>query len=269
MLLTSGWTVGRLFRIPVRVHWSMPLLLVWILPEAGWVAFPLLALFMLYVLAHELGHAVVAQDAGHAVDQIMLSPVGGVALIRANEMPANDEIRVAVAGPLVSLVLALAGGLVTLACALAGQDHAARLAGWFLLAPNAGLCLFNLLPAFPMDGGRVLRALLTARRGRLDATRVAASVGRGLALACGVAALAAFGSLRLALVAAVVWLLAGAEWRAEVWRARAASMGGLADDASEWIVSPPPYARPRAAGLWSATVESARVLARRLLPVTL
>jgi Zn-dependent protease len=267
----GGWTLGVTQGIPVRLHWSLLLLLPLLLPDLGWFTLPLLAVFMTAVLLHELGHSVVAQACGLRVEQILLTPLGGVALIRAADLSPADEMRIAVAGPLVSLALALAGGAAVLVFHLLAWPDAAWYTQVLLVAPNASLFLFNLLPAFPMDGGRMLRAALTPGRGRLEATRLASSLGRGLALAFGAVALLFWHDLRLAVLAAFIYLLAGAEWRT-VRRRHAIQTFPFppgptawgAADPEEWVVSPPPYARPQSRTLWREVGAAAQILAWRL-----
>lgn len=271
MFLMGGWTLGVAHGIPVRLHWSMPLLALILFPDLGWLVLPLLGVLMAAVFLHELGHAVVAQDLGFRVDQILLTPLGGVALIRAQEFNPADEMRIAVAGPLVSLVLALVGIAAGWTFEAFRWHDAADYAWMGLAVPNASLFLFNLLPAFPMDGGRMLRAVLTPRKGRMEATRLAAGLGRGLALVFGAAALLVLHNLRLTALAVFIHVLAGAEWRALQRRRALAGLfpgadpspGDLSGD--DWVVSPPPYAIPAQRGLWMEIGEAARVLRDRLV----
>lgn len=183
--------LGKLFGIPLQVHWSFLLLLALVVVAewpagAGaivgglvWVA----ALFAC-VVAHELAHSLLARRRGGTVLGILLLPIGGMS--RMDHLPSSpgDEAAIAAAGPALSLLL---GGLFLTAGALLGStvwpptlvagSWWARL-GWL----NLLLGVFNLLPALPMDGGRVLRAALARRLPRLAATRIAASVARVLAL---------------------------------------------------------------------------------------
>ena len=191
--------LGRLFGIDVFVHFTFLLLLgflglvTWrntqrIDAALGGVAF-LLALFGC-VLLHELGHALMARRYGIATRDITLLPIGGVA--RLEKMPEKpiQEFWVALAGPAVNVVitsllflgLAATGGLAgPSALSVTGGSIAQR-----LMMVNIFLVVFNLLPAFPMDGGRVLRAVLASALGRRRATVIAANIGQAMAILFGV-----------------------------------------------------------------------------------
>lgn len=222
--MKSSWKIGDVAGIAVRIHATFPLLLLWVgvvryLARREWidavtgVAF-LSALFV-FVTLHELGHALMAKRFGVRTRDITLFPIGGVA--RLEKMPTRPlhELLIAIAGPAVNAALALAffsllafGGIPTqLETQLLEKNILARLA-WV----NVGLAVFNLLPAFPMDGGRVLRAGLAMRIGYLRATNIAAAVGQGFAVVLGLVGL--MGNPFLAVIAVFVWLGAGAEARA-------------------------------------------------------
>lgn len=140
----------------------------------------LLPAFLL-VLLHELAHGLAAKALGLRVESIELAPFGGVARIHGLETHAGREIAVALAGPLFNALLLLGGS----ACAYFGMGDTAWLSRFILL--NLCLCLFNLLPALPLDGGRVLRAALTGLLGFGRATKLCAWLGIALGAAlCGV-----------------------------------------------------------------------------------
>ena len=134
------------------------------------------------ILAHELGHSVVARARGVPIAGIDLHLFGGVAKMAAPPRSPSDEIAIALAGPAVSLLIG--GAAIALNAALP-QSLLVWLGG-----ANLMLGLFNLLPALPLDGGRVLRAMLAKRRGLFGGTRVAVTVSRVIAVLLGVAALA-------------------------------------------------------------------------------
>ena len=182
--------VARVTGIDIRVHASFLILVAlfaWAAPEPGaagvaWSLLWLVALFASVVL-HELAHCVVARRHGGEVHEILLFPLGGVSKLERLPETARDEFAVAIAGPLTSLGLgvvalgvgaALGGALIPVD--LLGGSWFVRL-GWL----NLILGVFNLLPAFPLDGGRVLRALLERRHDLLTATRIATRVGHVLA----------------------------------------------------------------------------------------
>ena len=134
------------------------------------------------VLAHELGHALVAQRNGVEVEGITLWLLGGVARLKSEAQDARAAFAIAAAGPAVSIALAVAGVLAAwVAASVGAADLVVALFGYLGIV-NAGLALFNLIPALPLDGGRILQAYLWNRDGdRLDATIRAAGLGKGLA----------------------------------------------------------------------------------------
>ncbi|NEM96499.1 site-2 protease family protein [Pontibacter burrus] len=189
-------TLGRVAGIKILVHWTFVLLL-------GWVAFSeaqrgsdlntillaigfVLAVFFCVVL-HELGHSLTAKRYGIKTRMITLLPIGGVASLE--QMPENpkQELLIALAGPAVNVVIALLLWLVLPGLSsVPNEDFFMRITAanffYMLLFVNIVLVLFNAIPAFPMDGGRVLRALLAFKLGRVRATQIAANLGQLLAI---------------------------------------------------------------------------------------
>jgi Zn-dependent protease/CBS domain-containing protein len=226
--MRSSFRLLRVAGIDIKVHFTFPLILLlgafqWSnhgVPGAAFGALLMLALFLCVVL-HELGHSLVAQRFGIHVREIVLLPIGGVAMLGKMPRKPIQELLIAIAGPLVNVVIA--GGLIAWLGAsgqlsLDGRElielskagpSTETLLQW-LLAANVSLVVFNLLPAFPMDGGRILRAFLAMFLGFSRATRIAAGVGQMLALALGLFAIFN-GQPLLALVAAFVFLGAGQE----------------------------------------------------------
>jgi Zn-dependent protease len=180
--------VGRPFGIPFYIHatfWLLPLWVVLVSADTSPVQLGLnlcvLAAGFGCVLLHELGHALTARYYGIRTRDITLYPIGGVArLERAAEKPIQ-ELWITVAGPAVNFVIAVLLLVVLLGLALLDPGLiSGSLPGLFLLhllVVNVIMVVFNLLPAFPMDGGRVLRALLSMGLGNLRATRIAVTVG--------------------------------------------------------------------------------------------
>jgi Zn-dependent protease/CBS domain-containing protein len=218
-----GWSI-KLFDVggtAVRIHMTFFLLLAWIgaihwarggVPEAVDGIIFILLLFVSVVL-HEFGHVIAARRYGINTPEITLLPIGGVAsLERMPEKPAQ-EIVVALAGPLVTLLIVLVLMFVLGArfdlTQMAQLEQAQSTMTGRIAAANGALLLFNLIPAFPMDGGRVLRALLAMPMGYTRATRIAALIGQGLALLFGFVGL--FGNPLLILVAAFIFLAASGE----------------------------------------------------------
>jgi Zn-dependent protease len=200
--MTASIRFGRIAGIPVGASWSallIALLFAWslggellpaqvpgLVPAAYWLAGAAGAgLFLASLLAHEIGHALVARRAGLRVRGITLWLLGGVAQLEDEPASPRDELRVAIVGPAISL--ALAGGFGVAAAALSVVGAPALLvvvAAWLALG-NVALGVFNLLPAAPLDGGRVLRGLLWRRHGNrvraaVTATRAGVWVGTGL-----------------------------------------------------------------------------------------
>ncbi|UIJ71975.1 site-2 protease family protein [Aurantimonas sp. HBX-1] len=215
-------TIGRLFGSEIRVHVTFLLLLLWIGVSAyqdggqaaaiEGVAF-ILAIFAC-VVAHEFGHALAARRYGIATPDITLLPIGGVARLERMPERPREEIVVALAGPAVNVVIAavlfLVLGARFDAASVAALDDPA--AGFLarVATVNVFLVLFNLIPAFPMDGGRVLRALLAIRYDRATATRYAARAGQVLAFGFGFWGLTT-GNVFLVFIAVFVYLAAAGE----------------------------------------------------------
>lgn len=215
-------SVGRLFGSELRIHLTFFLLLAWVAASAysaGGTAAALQNLLFVVALfacivAHEFGHALAARRYGIKTPDITLLPIGGLA--RLERMPENPahEIIVALAGPAVNVViwglLTLALGAETDVTDLAdGQFDAASFLGQ-LATINMVLALFNLIPAFPMDGGRVFRALLSLFLDRVKATRIASMTGQGIALVFGYLGITT-GNPLLLVVAVFIFLAAAGE----------------------------------------------------------
>lgn len=225
-----SWRIGSIAGIALYVHATFLLLLAWIAigeyqasgdvsAAIGGVIF-VLAVFAVVIL-HELGHALAARRYGIATRDITLLPIGGVARLEHMPREPRQELIVALAGPAVNVViaallyaaLAATGGIPTIiesASLASGFLHRSFVAR--LLAVNVWLVLFNMIPAFPMDGGRVLRALLAMRSGNYArATETAARVGRFFALLFGIVGFFVLENPFLILIALFVWLGAAAE----------------------------------------------------------
>jgi len=218
-----SWRIGRLFGIDVFVHATFGILLVWVFmghyAREGnvhgalvGVAF-ILAVFGTVVL-HELGHALTARRFGIKTEDITLLPIGGVARLERMPEKPGQELLVALAGPAVNVVIAAV--LFLFLTSTGGQValEGSRLMGGGpfltkLLWVNLTLAAFNLLPAFPMDGGRALRALLAMRGDYVQATRTAAGIGQGMALLLGLVGL--FTNPFLVFIALFVWIGAAGE----------------------------------------------------------
>lgn len=218
--MTWSFPIGRLLGSELRVHATFFLLLAWIGISAWTTGGPAAALdnvlfvVLLFtcVVAHEYGHALMARRFGVKTPDITLLPIGGLArLERIPERP-GQEIAVALAGPAVNVVIwavLIAFGADTSVEALSDPTATGNLAGR-IAAVNLALALFNMLPAFPMDGGRVLRAALAMGTNRVRATRIAAAAGQVVAFAFAFYGLYS-GNLMLILIALFVWIAAEGE----------------------------------------------------------
>src|SRR5579875_886327 len=230
-----SWKIGRLAGINVYMHATFLFLILFIL-FANWANGHSLAatlagvLFVLAIFAcvvlHELGHALTARRYGIRTRDIILLPIGGVA--RLERMPENprEELRVALAGPAVNVVISAVLLAIVVASGVRPQWSDLRWSGGNfienLMVANVWLAGFNLIPAFPMDGGRVLRALLATRMEYTQATQVAAHVGQVMALIFGFIGL--FSDPFLLFIALFVWM--GAEAEASTTLIRT-SVGGI------------------------------------------
>ena len=204
--------------IQVRVHLTFLLLLgfyAWVYyldgglkAAAGGVTLTLL--IFLCVLLHEFGHAFAAKIFGISTPDITLLPIGGIA--RLARMPANpwQELAIAIAGPAVNVLIAILLWFTVVGNLPASEfsliDTAGGMLSAKLLAVNLLLVGFNMIPAFPMDGGRVLRALLATRLRYVAATRLAARVGQVIAVIFVGASLSRWGTPMLAFIGAFVFL---------------------------------------------------------------
>jgi Zn-dependent protease len=214
------WRIGELSGIGVYVHWTFWLLPAWILfstLSAG-VSVAVSALVFVFaifgcVVLHELGHALAARHYGIGTRDITLYPMGGVASLERMPQRPSQELFIALAGPAVNVAIAAALFAGAFLSGVGYQLFYPGLVGGSFLANlmvvNVALVVFNLLPAFPMDGGRVLRAFLAMRMPYLQATTIAARVGQAVAIGFGALGLVTGGTL--VLVAIFVFLAAQAE----------------------------------------------------------
>lgn len=200
----TGVTIGKFFGIETRLHWSFLLVLVLLfvvgavgngLPAALTTVTLFVAIFGC-VLLHELGHALAARRYGIGTKEILLLPIGGLAQLERIPSNPRQELVIAVAGPLVNVAI------VALLLPVSMVSQASFVAT--LIQVNVILVIFNLLPAFPMDGGRILRAILAFRMSAARATRIASSIGRAFAVLFAIAGW--FINPFLILIAAFVWM---------------------------------------------------------------
>ncbi len=197
--MLKSWRLGTIMGFPVELNLSFVLLLALVLVAFGGVAgVALVLLVFASVLVHELGHALVARQLNVRVSGIELSFLGGAAKMVELPRTANHEVMIAAAGPAVSLAL---GGLGLGLGALFNSS----LFAWIGYA-NFIIAAFNMIPALPMDGGRILRALLSRRMDYVRATDVSITIARAVAIAFGVIGLAG-GPFQLVLLAPFLWFM--------------------------------------------------------------
>lgn len=280
--MLSSIRLGRAFGIPLFLHPSFFLLPLWGL-AVSWsegpsvVLFTQAVLFTVFacVLLHELGHALMARFFGIATRDIALYPIGGVARLESTGSRPFEEICIALAGPAVNLVIALTlapgvilaglAGLVRNPADLLGPEGGLTpFVATFLTAvavTNLMLMLFNLLPVFPMDGGRVLRALLSLGLGHLRATEIAAAVA--LVLAVGLFLLAlVIPAPSLAIVA--VFVAVAGQFEVAALRQHARARAARADEPTTAAVAAGPRRGPAGS---DAEIEIIPIRATPLNPV--
>lgn len=283
-----SWRVARVADIDIKVH--VTFLLILGLGALAWsgvhglagAAFGALMMALLFtsVTLHELGHSVVAQRFGVPVREIVLLPIGGVAMMAGRPKKPAHELLIALAGPAVNVVLAIALAFVMLLFygpagfgavgsidveSMAPSLH--TLLAW-LLTGNVMLAVFNMVPAFPLDGGRVLRATLALSMPSTRATEIAARVGQVFAIAMGMYGLLV-GNLVLMAIAAFIYFGAGRENQGERIREllERVPSGRVARRPSAWLSPSDPIAYATEVAFYSGQVEVPVVQAGRLVGV--
>ncbi|NNJ71081.1 MAG: site-2 protease family protein [Kiritimatiellales bacterium] len=238
-------SLGRVFGIPIRVHFLLLIALPFIMTFFSTPSVPLRLLGAIGLFAsvalHEIGHSVVAQAKGSYIQEIVLYPFGGAAKISNIPKRPIDEILVALAGPAVSLLLGILGvtaGFRMLAAMPEATHYPLVLE---LGAINVALFVFNLLPVFPMDGGRVLRALLASKKSRVEATRIAATIGKYFCIFFVVYGLVNMRFL-LAFIGGYIYFAGQQEYRMVLMENQADRFSGYREGQIDVEVSPPPYA---------------------------
>lgn len=230
-----SYNIARIAGTDVKIHLTFPILLAFIALSnlqhgAAAAAFGVVFVILVFgcVLLHEFGHVFAARAFGIRTPDVTLYPIGGIARLERMPRRPSQELIVALAGPAVNVAIAAVLSVVLVALGIGVSvtglgglsigGVSSLLAG--LVAVNIWLVLFNLIPAFPMDGGRVLRALLAMRMPYARATRLAAKIGRALAVVAGVVGI--FYSPMLVFIAIFIYFAAGQEAAAVDWRERSA-----------------------------------------------
>jgi len=193
--------LGKVVGVQLKVHWTFALLLIW----AGYIEFQnsgdinrvlinqgFIFVLMACVVLHELGHALMARRFNIKTEKIILLPIGGVATLEKMPEKPSQELLVALAGPAVNVIIAFVIALLIPIRSYFNFEavfvdeilYSTSLQNFlfYLFIANLMLVIFNLVPAFPMDGGRVLRALLSYKLGRVEATQIASGIGQAMAV---------------------------------------------------------------------------------------
>lgn len=209
--------IGTATGIPLFLHWTFFLIPAYVLLSGALMGRPafgvladltLVAVIFASVVLHELGHAVAARQFGVSTKDIILMPIGGVARLERIPKRPREELIVALAGPAVNVAIAAVLLLTTVPFTeLDGLVNPTSLSMNLVgkaISVNIAMIVLNMLPAFPMDGGRVLRAILSSRIGHLKATRIAAKLGQVMAVLFGLTGLFVLNNPMLLFIAAFV-----------------------------------------------------------------
>lgn len=199
--MKANLSLGSVFGIKIKIHWTFFLLIIWIVFDqmkrggnTESIVYNVVFIFTVFlcVVLHELGHALMAKRFKIVTKKITLLPIGGVASLERIPESPKQEFLVSIAGPLVNICIAVLLYYIIPVNAILNQnlnDSYMFLSSFtiqnflfYLFLVNVGLVLFNLIPAFPMDGGRVLRAFLAMHMNRVKATQIAASIGQFFAV---------------------------------------------------------------------------------------
>lgn len=238
--MSWSFRLARIMGTDVKVHFTFVLLLVFLYlairneqgAEAALTTLVFFLALFLCILLHEFGHIIMARQFGIRTPDVILLPIGGVARLERLAEEPRQEFLIALAGPAVTLLIAAGLSLwlratgEPLVWPWPGQPMDQSSLWQALFYTNVGLLGFNLIPAYPMDGGRVLRAVLGSRIGMVRATRIAARVGQVLAMAAGVYGLVQ-GQPWLVLIALFIFF--GAAQEASLVETRAAGRGIIVD----------------------------------------
>ncbi len=230
MNLGRSFLIGRLFDIPVRLHWTIFLLIPFIAFQTApsgyawdnvlWFTILVIGVFG-SVLLHEYGHALTARFLGYSTRDIILSPIGGVARLEKFPKNAKHELWITIAGPLVNIVLAILFSILLVilygigflpSSAAVSEINNPNEVLRIIMITNVALFLFNLIPAFPMDGGRILRATIALMIGRKKSTRIAVTIGKIMAVLFVIAGVY-IGSTTLPIIGIFIFFSAGNEMK--------------------------------------------------------
>ncbi len=251
--MRTSYTIIRVGGIPIKVHITLLLYLPFLIRDLSPVYGLTIAVAMFACITlHELGHSLVAIRMGCPVSEILLLPIGGVAKMTTIPRRPRDEFFMAAAGPAVSLLLAAVFYLALRQVPARLLTRTGQEILLWLAVANLGWVVFNLIPAFPMDGGRILRAWLSPFIGRLKATRVASMIGKIISAVFVIAGWH-WHSWTLVFIGIFVFHAAGQEYKAVLAQERPRPAGGpfwffnnmgtstQTKNLNDVTVGPPPY----------------------------
>ncbi|MCB0685444.1 MAG: site-2 protease family protein [Saprospiraceae bacterium] len=229
-MLGLSYHILRVAKIPIKVHWTFGFFFLWIayignksgMTTIGIARLCLFALVLFFcVVLHELGHALTARKYGVQTKDIIISPIGGVARLMQMPDKPKQELIIAIAGPAVNFIIAVVLGAILVTFTRQGLMPIGDPQRVFDYGPNffptlfllnAALIVFNLIPAFPMDGGRIFRALLAMKLGRKTATRWASILGQSIAVLFFIGGIYR-GDVILSLIGVFVFISAAGEYQ--------------------------------------------------------
>ncbi len=266
--MRMSWKLGRVAGIDLFLHPSFFILLAFFGIGGGVELILLVSAAFGCVLLHELGHALTARTFGIGTQDITLYPIGGVARLRRMPKAPGAELLITLAGPAVNVAIAMVLGAIVSLGFLGGpgSDLPIRSFVVALFGINVGLAVFNMIPAFPMDGGRIFRALMSGLLGRERATLIAAGLGRGLALVFGIYQLVNASSLQdllMVVLAAFIYMAAGAELEQVLAEGRDRRRR---DDDGIWTAPPGFSWVSRGKGVWQLAPIAAQATGRGRSP---
>jgi len=249
--MNVSWKLGRVAGIDLFLHPTFLLLLLWGALQGGLAGVVLYAAVFACVVLHELGHALTARLYGIPTRDITLYPIGGVARLERMPRAPGAELLIPLAGPLVNVAIAavlyLALGVAGAGASWADPSPLAEFATILMLI-NVGLAVFNMIPAFPMDGGRIFRAVLSPFVGRYRATVAAATLGRFLALLLPAVSTWWLGEFHVMHLVLAVFIYLAAGW--ELAQVRAEMRRDGDDEPGIWTAPPGYRWVSRGNGLW-------------------
>lgn len=249
-------TIAEIRGVPVRLNISAILLLAFIAPRVRElyesslmvliVTLLWTALLLVSIALHEFGHILVAQRYGMRVRDVVLTAIGSVARLEGDTKRPHVDVRIAFGGPVVSLALAGIGALI-LALELQFGSFLHLKIGTLLFVANSILFLINILPCFPMDGGRILRGALVSRKGKREANRIVSIVGRYICFTLATLSIV-FGDFTLLLIAIFIYIAGGVEARTTdfILAQEEALTGATRELDPDFNIGPAPYERQTA-----------------------